>query len=295
VAEFLKAVDPEGTRGIEQRLANYHAGEMPESEPPQFQQDQASAGTLSDSMDMDAATRTLLQAPAAASGSGAVAATTNSQMRTGTLVMAAGGGALATVLILIVGAFSAWWWFVGRAQPSVFDEPVVETQVKPVEPKVLQEPVSDSPKVEDEKRPAPQSGPAKKRSSQRVADGNAKQPPQVEGIEDYDIDEEEWEETLRGTGASVFDTPPVDRIGQPAAVTETPTASIRVPWYINSSPQGLELLVDGKFAGVTPKKLDLTEGEHLFLVRSADGRAAEETVEIRQNARPPSTMLILKR
>ena len=77
-------------------------------------------------------------------------------------------------------------------------------------------------------------------------------------------------------------------------MTEPPTAAVRVPWYINSSPQGLEVLVDGKFAGVTPKKLDLTEGEHVFLVRSADGRTAEEKVMIRQSARPPSTMLILK-
>ncbi|MEE2751110.1 MAG: serine/threonine-protein kinase [Myxococcota bacterium] len=305
IAEFLKAVDPEGTRGIEQRLANYHAGEVPEVEPPQFQKDQAADGSLSASLDLDAATRTLLQAPAAASGSGVVPATTHSQMKTGTLVMAVGGGALAALLILVVGAAGAWWWFEGRSPPSVFE---VSTAPSPRPPQRVvveeEEPAVAEPEPEPELEPEPEPvvrkrAPKETRSRPAPVEVSLSPTPVPASIGDYDIDEQEWEEATQGGEASIFDAPPPVKLTETPPGTDVtaapPKAIVRVPWFINSRPSGLEVFVDGKFAGVTPKKLDLTEGEHEFLVRSTDGRTAKETVTVSKNARPPSTSLILKR
>jgi hypothetical protein len=127
---------------ISQRLARYHAGDLPDVEPPELD---AATGSISlvREEEIDAATRTLLLAPAAASHSG-VAQNTGSQYRTGTLVVAAGGGVLAALFLVLAGAGAAWWWLNMRSPPSVFEdlpaqavapsEPVTEEKTEPVPP-----------------------------------------------------------------------------------------------------------------------------------------------------------------
>jgi len=115
---------------ISQRLARYHAGELPDVEPAAVESATESVSLVKDE-DLGAATRTLLLAPAASSHS-SVGKNTGSQYRTGTLVAVAGGGVLAALVLILAGAGAAWWWLSQRIPPSVFEELPAET-VAPAE------------------------------------------------------------------------------------------------------------------------------------------------------------------
>jgi hypothetical protein len=81
-----------------------------------------------------------------------------------------------------------------------------------------------------------------------------------------------------------------EEAGVPA---EPETAVARVPWFIVSKPSGQELYVNGARAGVTPKRLMLTVGEHDFSIRTQGGKSISATVEVREDAGRNSTTLIL--
>jgi hypothetical protein len=198
-------------------------------EPPEVDSATASISLVKDE-ELDAATRTLLMAPAAASHSGA-AQSTGSQFRTGTLVAAAGGGVLAALLLVLVGAGATWWWLNNRTPPSVFED-LPAQMVAPLETE--QVPLLKEPEL-----------------------------PQVP------LEEE------------------ADAPAEPEAV------KARIPWFIVSQPPGQEVYVNGARAGVTPKRLMLTVGEHEFVIRSQSGKSTSKTVEVREDAGRNSTTLIL--
>jgi serine/threonine protein kinase len=232
---FVHAVDSDRMADITLRLARYHAGDLPDVEPPEID---AATGSISlvEEEELDAATRTLLLAPAAASQS-SVAQSTGSQYRTGTLVAAAGGGVIAALLLVLVGAGAAWWWLNQRTTPSVF-ESLSDPVVAPADP------------VEEE----------------QVAEDAPTEPALAPG----ELEPEE--------------------AGVPA---EPETAVARVPWIIYSQPKGQELYVNGARAGMTPKRLMLTEGEHDFAIRNQGGKSISVTVEVRRDASRNSTTLVL--
>ncbi len=235
---FVHAVDSDRMADITLRLARYHAGDLPDVEPPEID---AATGSISlvKEEELDAATRTLLMAPAAASQSSA-AHSTGSQYRTGTLVVAAGGGVLAALLLVLAGGGATWWWLNNRSAPSVFEN-LPAQGVTPLDPV-----------AEEEKTEA--------------------FPPSV--MQEVAAELEPLEEEADG----------------PA---EPKVAEARVPWFIVSQPPGQELYVNGARAGVTPKRLMLTVGEHEFAIRSPSGKTISSTVKVREDAGRNSTTLIL--
>jgi hypothetical protein len=232
LSTFVHAVDSDRMADITQRLARYHAGDLPDVQPPEIEAATESVSLVKEE-ELDAATRTLLLAPAAASQS-SVAQSTGSQYRTGTLVAAAGGGVLAALFLVLAGAGAAWWWLSPRTTSSVFE-------IFPVEV---------------------------------VA-------PADRGAED----------AAKEKAPSEAEVAPPDR--EAGEAVEPANAVDRVPWFIVSQPPGQELFVNGARAGMTPKRLMLTVGEHEFAIRNQRGKSISATVEVRKDASRNSTMLIL--
>lgn len=259
LAAFIRQVDPVVVERIEQRLASYRSGELPDLNL----QDTSSAPLILDGSMSETIGSLHVQGGA-------------SQTQ---VMAAAAGGAASVVLLLGALAGAAYWVTKGDDDTAVVDErPVVEETVA-VQPS-QEEPVLE-PAVEDRAVDVP-STPAVVKPTVKPPSLPVETPAEIvpELVDEPAVEPAPVEQLEQNASQLIG---PTNDEGEAtfAPEPESLKAVEKTRIFVDSQPRGLEVFVDGVFIGLSPQKPSVALGVRVIEVRhSGTGESRTETIDV---------------